>query len=395
MDDAKSSIFSRHLRSNASNNTPFTTYTPAPTMSPPFQSKPSPVTYQAPLLFPEMLLPEPMFKPIPWENIKPAGKCEVGPKNPRHTDDDLLKGGDGENIDDILASMGGDGSIPLDDEEMDNSDPSLDTNEEQTAQIKYTPYTFVSTTSLLATLVDTLCNTPTTPPAICLRVEGIEVSRYGTISILAIHIIPQNENYLIDVLKLRALAFNTPGAIFKNKTLKTILEDPEIPLLLFDCRKDNDALVNLFEVQMNNVIDIQLLHTACEPQPQERELVMSLSGILEQKALLDWRELQAWRVNKLVTSCLSAEENRDDRWIFNQRPLNPQVAEACLQDLIVLNKVFVFHCRLLSNMGRNHWKPRIRDETLKRLALSDDPHYDACEVNYARWAPEGWKHLTD
>lgn len=65
---------------------------------------------------------------------------------------------------------------------------------------------------------------------------------------------------LIDVLALGKEAFAT--ASNNGKTLKSILEDPNIPKCAWDVRNDADALWALYDVGLASVIDIQLLENA-------------------------------------------------------------------------------------------------------------------------------------
>ena len=80
------------------------------------------------------------------------------------------------------------------------------------------------------------------PPSstLYLVLEGNCLSRHGTISLITILIYPQRVVRIIDVLVLGKLAFTT--ASNNGKTLKSILEDPDIPKCAWDVRNDADAL---------------------------------------------------------------------------------------------------------------------------------------------------------
>jgi exonuclease 3'-5' domain-containing protein 1 len=65
---------------------------------------------------------------------------------------------------------------------------------------------------------------------------------------------------LIDVFILRKLAFTT--ASNNGKTLKSILEDPDVPKCAWDVRNDADALWALYHIGLAGVTDIQLLENA-------------------------------------------------------------------------------------------------------------------------------------
>jgi hypothetical protein len=93
------------------------------------------------------------------------------------------------------------------------------------------------------------------PPSstLYLDLEGNCLSRHGTISLIAVLIYPQGVVRLIDVFT---------KASNNGKTLKSILEDPDIPKCAWDVRNDADALWALYHVGLAGVTDIQLLENA-------------------------------------------------------------------------------------------------------------------------------------
>jgi exonuclease 3'-5' domain-containing protein 1 len=92
--------------------------------------------------------------------------------------------------------------------------------------------------------------------------EGDEsLSRDGTMTILALK--TSDQSYLFDVMKLGQSVF--------EKGLKDILEDEDIVKLMFDSREDSDALWHLFNVKVNNVLDLQLMQILYErDHPDEK-----------------------------------------------------------------------------------------------------------------------------
>jgi exonuclease 3'-5' domain-containing protein 1 len=86
-------------------------------------------------------------------------------------------------------------------------------------------------------------------PTMYVDLEGVDLCREGSLSILTLMIYaetPDRRICLIDVHTLGAQAFNTSGV--KNKTLKDILQDKDIPKVFFDVRNDSDALFAHFGV---------------------------------------------------------------------------------------------------------------------------------------------------
>jgi exonuclease 3'-5' domain-containing protein 1 len=76
--------------------------------------------------------------------------------------------------------------------------------------------------------------------ALYLDIEGLNLSRHGTISIISILLHPSNKVQLIDVSALGSLAFSTESE--DGKTLRSILEDHSVRKYIWDVRNDANAL---------------------------------------------------------------------------------------------------------------------------------------------------------
>jgi exonuclease 3'-5' domain-containing protein 1 len=135
------------------------------------------------------------------------------------------------------------------------------------ANMKSIDSEIVNTTAQVSKLVDWLVlrHAPPTPfsPTMYLDLEGINLCRHGSISVLTLLIdtgTPTRHVYLIDVHTLGARAFNTTGT--KLKTLKDILQDEKIPKVFFDVRNDSDALFAHLGIALKGVEDVQLMENA-------------------------------------------------------------------------------------------------------------------------------------
>lgn len=115
--------------------------------------------------------------------------------------------------------------------------------------------------------VDNMIDLSNKPPSIYLDLEGENLSRHGTLSIIQIYISTSNEVYLVDVHTLGNAAFVTPGSKSQS-TLKQILESSEIQKAIFDVRHDSDALYSHFGVSVAGIQDIQLMELARRPSRQ-------------------------------------------------------------------------------------------------------------------------------
>ena len=126
----------------------------------------------------------------------------------------------------------------------------------------------INTTTQSSDLVDRLvfdyAPPVSTSPTMYIDLEGVDLCREGSISILTLLIntsIPKV--YLIDVHRLGAQAFNTTNTTsIEKKTLKDILQDKHILKVFFDVRNDSDALFAHFGVALQGVEDIQLIESA-------------------------------------------------------------------------------------------------------------------------------------
>lgn len=137
----------------------------------------------------------------------------------------------------------------------------------------------VSTVAHLAEVLDKLTLETNVPPHLYIDVEGINLSRNGSISILTLFDRSSKLVYLIDIHTLGTVAFSTasatrktldgsplktvgPGTTPHDITLKTILESPKIPKVFFDVRNDSDALFAHFGIRLQGVQDLQVMELA-------------------------------------------------------------------------------------------------------------------------------------
>ena len=79
--------------------------------------------------------------------------------------------------------------------------------------------------------------------------EGMDMSRYGKLTLLSIA--TNDQAYLFDILKLGKMAFESG--------LKSLLENGFQTKLMFDCRGDSDALYHQFGVKLSGVLDLQIM----------------------------------------------------------------------------------------------------------------------------------------
>ncbi|KAG8904828.1 hypothetical protein FRB99_001084 [Tulasnella sp. 403] len=233
-----------------------------------------------------------------------------------------------------------------------------------------TDYVVIDTVDGLVDTLDALYavhTSPTDVPRLYVDLEGYDLCRHGRISLLAIHAEPLQKTFLIDVHVLGPLSFITPGVdAGKGKDLKMLLQDPEIPKVLFDCRNDSDALYNLYQVDMAGVEDLQLMELAT--RRGRRSLVNGLAKTIVDYAELDEEQLKQWKETKEEGK---RRMNDDDGTVFEQRPLEPIVIQYAVQDVSLLPRLWV----LFNGKLNKNWRSKVDEEVYWRLQLARQDEY--------------------
>lgn len=250
----------------------------------------------------------------------------------------------------------------------------------------------VDTAAGISTLVDVLYGQPTTPPSLYVDLEGVKLSRHGSISILQIYVRPLNQTYLVDVYILGETAFRTPGAA--GRTLRDVLEDAEVPKVFFDVRRDSDALFSHFDVRLAGVVDVQLMEFATRPVPLpddwldiceglgSKTYLSGLAKCVEQDSGQSPAERAAWTANKQRGRRLFEPELGGSYAVFNKRPLSEEVRHYCVQDVRILPRLWtVYNSRLKRWPG---WDLKVREATLNRIVESQSPSFNCDGPHMAR-----------
>lgn len=201
----------------------------------------------------------------------------------------------------------------------------------------------VDTEAKIASLVGRLQDLPISPPSLYIDLEGVNLSRHGSISILQIHILPFEETYLVDIHSLQEKAF-LGTASDKGYNLLDILESALIPKVFFDVQNDSDALFSHFNIKLAGVIDLQLMELAT--RSFSRKYVNGLAKCIERDARLTTYEARCWKASKEKGLRLFAPERGGSYDVFNVRPLPDDIKKYCMQDVQFLPKLWVQLFRL-------------------------------------------------
>jgi exonuclease 3'-5' domain-containing protein 1 len=240
---------------------------------------------------------------------------------------------------------------------------------------------FVDTCAAVADLIDALSDLPTSLPSLYVDVEGVNLSRHGSISILQLLVSPDNRTYLIDIHTLGDKAFSTAGAT--GQTLKGILESDSIPKVFFDVRCDSDVLFRHFGISLAGIHDIQLMELAT--RYLSKKFVYGLSKCIERDLSLTASEKQAWEGVKEKGRNLFAPERGGSYEVFNARPLSNDMLLYCIQDVQFMPKLWQ-HYNSKMTPG---WAEKVHKATKERVDLSQTATFNGDGKHMAR-GPLGW-----
>lgn len=243
--------------------------------------------------------------------------------------------------------------------------------------------TMVDTPAAIRSLVDILAPLEQSLGSICLDLEGINLSRYGSVSLLQIFVPSCQQPFIVDVHTLGVQAFNTSSS--EGKTMKDVLESKIIKKHLFDARNDSDALYALFGVRLAGVVDIQLLELAS--RRGAKHIVCGLAACVEQEQALPTLALSQWQSTKKEVGKMFDPKLGGSYEIFNKRPLPQILIEYCIGDVQVLTILTTIYQSRLND----HWSEEVLAETEKRLEDSRSPDYQP-RGKQKIFGPRHWRY---
>ncbi|KAJ5722188.1 ribonuclease H-like domain-containing protein [Penicillium malachiteum] len=229
----------------------------------------------------------------------------------------------------------------------------------------------------LVKVVDNLPLAGLEKPDLFLDLEGNNLGRWGTLSIITLFIVSEHRIYLVDVHKLGKAAFESPDDT--KISLKSILENPEIKKGIFDARMDSDALFSHFNVSLDGVEDLQLMELGT--RKGSKRLVSGLAKCIEKHSPVGLEKKAIWKRQKESMKVLF------DFGIFDKRPLSSKVIEYCAQDVIFLPGLYTYYDSLL----REPWRTRVVDATKARIEFSKSPDFPRNSRSFALgpWREDG------
>lgn len=246
-----------------------------------------------------------------------------------------------------------------------------------------TSHNLVSSEAGIKALLDVIRAIPAGVPSLFLDLEGVNLCRHGTISLISIFVKPEDCVYLVDVHTLQSAAFTT--ATSDGTTLKSVLESPDITKVFFDVRNDSDALYHHFGVRLLGVEDVQLMENASRLQSRRRFL-NGLARCISRDAPISWEEREEWNEIKQQGVDLFNPDRGGSYEVFNERPLTTEIKDYCVNDVRFLPQLRDKYLGMVCD----YFKRSITAQTERRVRHSQHPLYDphSEDKKYGPWERE-------
>jgi exonuclease 3'-5' domain-containing protein 1 len=239
----------------------------------------------------------------------------------------------------------------------------------------------VDTPAALQKLLDSIHETGDGPPSLYIDLEGNNLSRYGTLSLVTILVEPEQKVYFVDVTTLQNQAFDTAGS--NKRTLRQVLEANNIVKVFFDIRNDSDALFSLYGVRVGGIEDLQLMELAS--RTFNKSFLCGLARCVERDSTIGWGAKQEWKAGKETGVKLFDPKYGGNYAVFDQRPLPPEIHTYCVQDVALMPHLrTIYRAKLCAA-----WWTKIKEETKARIRSSQSVSFDGKGRHMAR-APVEW-----
>lgn len=239
----------------------------------------------------------------------------------------------------------------------------------------------INTTAALIAFLDGLGDCKGQPPSLFVDLEGNNLSRHGTLSLITILVEPRQKVYFIDVTTLEREAFDTSGS--DGHTIRDILESKDIIKVFFDIRNDSDALFALYGVRVDGIEDLQLMELAS--RNFSRRCVNGLAKCIETDSTISYADRRDWQRVKDKGRTLFDPARGGSYAVFDQRPMDPEVIDYCAQDVALMPHLREVYCKKLCDA----WWKEIMSQTKLRIVQSQRPDYNG-QGRHKAMAPTRW-----
>ncbi|KAL6230832.1 hypothetical protein BDW75DRAFT_234091 [Aspergillus navahoensis] len=182
----------------------------------------------------------------------------------------------------------------------------------------------VDSSATLQELLETLSLIPKSSSPLFIDLEGVNLGRSGSISILSLYAVHKGIIYLIDIYKLGKAAFSNPQP-GKYTSLRAILESPSIKKVLFDVRNDSDALFSHYDIHLDGIQDLQLMELAT--RSGSKKYVAGLAKCIERDSPISNLRKAEWKRRKDEVTKRFDPRKGGSYEVFNKRPMTPEVRD--------------------------------------------------------------------
>ncbi|KAF6806509.1 hypothetical protein CSOJ01_08791 [Colletotrichum sojae] len=217
-------------------------------------------------------------------------------------------------------------------------------------------------------MVDEISGLPNDPPYLYIDIEGHELGRDGTVSMVQIYVAPKHMTYLVDTTTLGETAFNTPGA--EGRTFKDVLEYRDAQKVFFDVRTDSDALYAHFGIKLRVIQDLQLMELAVRVAGNT-DYLNGLTRCIENDMPRDRINVRAWKAIKAKGRALFDPAQGGSFAVFDARPLSAEILDYCVQDVQSLRVLWGVYMSDMSPL----WVRRMLSESKRRVIVSQESDY--------------------
>lgn len=251
----------------------------------------------------------------------------------------------------------------------------------------------VDSATTLLSLLDNLIGLAVDPPSLYLDLEGVKLGRHCSISIISLYVLSRKKIYLINIHRLGKTAFSTTNS--SATSLKTILESPTIPKVIFDIRNDSDALFSHYEISVDGIKDLQLMELAT--RKGSKDFVAGLAKCIEKNSPVSTAAKAEWQRTKEGASRLYDPRKGGRYEIFNERSTRSEIVQYCARDVALLPGLYNVYNAKLRLPGENFGQVQVREATKDRIKLSQSPGYDgqAKTKVCGPWDKESIEQATD
>lgn len=251
-----------------------------------------------------------------------------------------------------------------------------------------------SATSLLP-LLDNLTNLAVGLNLLYIDLNGVKLGPHDSVSIVSLHIATKKKLYLIDIHRLGKAAFSTSNS--RATFLKTVLESPTMPKVIFDIRKNSGALFSHFQISVDGIKDLQLMEIAA--REGSNDLVGLVKCIEQDGSVAAQAE---WQSTQEGASQLYDPGKGGQYEIFNERPMRPEIVKYCATKVALLPGLYNTYNAKLNMPGEAFWRFQVQKATKDWIKLSQSLGYDgraetAASGPWDKWdieqAIEGWNEM--